>query len=106
MDIFTFPSRTDTFGNVVLEAFASGRPAVVTGTGGPKFIVRDQGTGFVAGDDAAFIDRTAQLLNDAALRLKMGTAAREQATAESWDTVFEQVYDGYQTAIRARAPQA
>ena len=39
MDLFAFPSRTDTFGNVVLEALASGVPAVVTDGGGPKFIV-------------------------------------------------------------------
>jgi Glycosyl transferases group 1 len=37
MDIFVFPSRTDTLGNVVLEAFASGIPAIVTSEGGPKF---------------------------------------------------------------------
>jgi phosphatidylinositol alpha 1,6-mannosyltransferase len=103
MDIFTFPSRTDTFGNVVLEAFASGRPAVVTNAGGPKFIVRDGSTGFVAQDDADFINRTAQLLRDAQLRSTMGAAAREQAITESWDCVFDRVYEGYQVAIQARA---
>jgi phosphatidylinositol alpha 1,6-mannosyltransferase len=39
MDLFVFPSRTDTFGNVVQEALASGVPAVVTDGGGPKFII-------------------------------------------------------------------
>ena len=98
MDVFTFPSRTDTFGNVVLEAFASGVPAVVTDAGGPKFIVRDGVSGFVAHSDAEFIEYTARLLRDAGLRRSMGAAARAQASAESWDTVFEQVYEGYGVA--------
>jgi phosphatidylinositol alpha 1,6-mannosyltransferase len=98
MDVFAFPSRTDTFGNVVLEAFASSVPAVVTDAGGPKFIVRDGKSGFVARTDAEFIEKTARLLRDAALRKTMGEAARVQASAESWDTVFEQVYAGYGVA--------
>ena len=53
-DIFAFPSQTDTFGNVVLEALASGVPAVVTSGGGPKFIVHDSKTGFVASDRQNF----------------------------------------------------
>ncbi len=106
MDIFTFPSRTDTFGNVVLESFASARPAVVTGAGGPKFIVRHGISGFVARDDAEFIAHTASLLSDAELRARMGADARRQASAESWDAVFERVYEGYRVAIQARLPPA
>ncbi len=101
MDVFTLPSRTDTFGNVVLESFASGAPAVVTDAGGPKFIVREGVSGFVARDAAAFIERTARLLRDPALRARMGQAAREQACGESWDAVFEKVYEGYRTGIQA-----
>jgi glycosyltransferase involved in cell wall biosynthesis len=84
----------------VLEAFASGRPAVVTDGGGPKFIVRDGISGYVAHSDAGFIELTGRLLCDATLREKMGAAARAQASAESWDSVFEQVYEGYRVAIR------
>jgi phosphatidylinositol alpha 1,6-mannosyltransferase len=100
MDVFAFPSRTDTFGNVVLEAFASGVPAVVTFSGGPKFIVKDGVTGFVAQTGQEFIERTAQLLRDAALRRTMAQAAREQAMGESWDEVFGKVYDGYRLVAR------
>lgn len=106
MDVFTFPSRTDTFGNVVLEAFASGRPAIVTNAGGPKFIVREGGSGFVAASDADFIEQTIRLLMDPDLLARMGESARLQASGESWDTVFEQVYDGYRAGIQARTPPA
>jgi phosphatidylinositol alpha 1,6-mannosyltransferase len=95
MDVFVFPSRTDTFGNVVLEAFASGAPAVVTDGGGPKFIVNDRVSGFVAHSDAEFIEHTARLLNDTALRNRMSYAARVQACGESWDAVFDKIYAGY-----------
>lgn len=102
MDVFTFPSRTDTFGNVVLEAMASGVPAVVTDEGGPKFIVRDGVSGFVARTDAEFIDRTVRLLCDDALRARMALAAREQACQESWDTVFRGVCAAYESVLGPR----
>lgn len=103
MDIFAFPSRTDTFGNVVLEAFASGVPAVVTDAGGPKFIVRDGESGFVAGNDQHFIERVRALLCDPERRACMGAKARKQALGESWDAVFEKVYDGYRVGIASRS---
>ncbi len=102
MDVFTFPSRTDTFGNVILEAFASATPAVVTDAGGPKFIVQEGVSGFVARSDAEFIDRTACLLRDPDLRARMSEAARAQAMGESWDAVFEKVYEGYRAGILQR----
>lgn len=102
MDVFVFPSRSDTFGNVVLESFASGVPAVVTNAGGPRFIVRESVSGFVANDDASFIDRTHRLLVDSTLRETMGASARQQAEAESWDTVFSKVYSGYESVQRER----
>ncbi len=51
MDLFVFPSHTDTFGNVVLEALASGVPAIVTPDGGPRTIVRDGETGRIVRDE-------------------------------------------------------
>jgi glycosyltransferase involved in cell wall biosynthesis len=87
---------------VVLEAFASGVPAVVTDAGGPKFIVRNGVSGFVARSDEDFIACTARLLNDSDLRRRMSAAARLQASAESWDEVFDKVYDGYTAALPAK----
>jgi glycosyltransferase involved in cell wall biosynthesis len=103
MDVFVFPSRTETFGNVVLESFASGVPAVVTDAGGPKFIVREGISGSVGRNDTEFVDLTLRLLRDEPLRLQMARAAREQACGESWDSVFEKVYDGYRVAIETKA---
>jgi phosphatidylinositol alpha 1,6-mannosyltransferase len=98
MDILTFPSHTDTFGNVVLEALASGVAAVVTPDGGPKYIVRDQETGFVTPDDG-FATAVATLAQDRERLQRMRAAAREYALNCSWDAVFDRVYAGYETAV-------
>jgi phosphatidylinositol alpha 1,6-mannosyltransferase len=95
MDVLVFPSHTDTFGNVVLEALASGVPAVVTPDGGPKFIVRDGETGFVTEDDR-FSAAVAELVRDRARLEEMRLKAREYALGCSWDAVFERVYGGYE----------
>jgi len=89
---------TDTFGNVVLEALASGVPAVVTGDGGPKYIVRDGETGFIAADEA-FPSAIARLMQDRTLLQTMRGNARTYALGCSWDAVFEKVYEGYLTAL-------
>jgi glycosyltransferase involved in cell wall biosynthesis len=98
MDVLVFPSHTDTFGNVVLEALASGVPAVVTPDGGPKFIVRDGETGFVTEDDH-FAEMVAELVRDRARLEEMRLKSRECALGYSWDAVFDRVYAGYKTAL-------
>lgn len=100
MDLLVFPSHTDTFGNVVLEALASGVPAVVTPDGGPKFIVMDGETGFVVPDDG-FARAVAILVQDRVQLERMRVNARAYAMECSWDTVFERVYAGYETALQA-----
>jgi glycosyltransferase involved in cell wall biosynthesis len=94
MDLLVFPSHTDTFGNVVLEALASGVPAVVTPDGGPAHIVRDGVTGRVAGD-AGFAEAIAGLVGDAAGMERMRRCARQSALGCSWDAVFERVVGAY-----------
>jgi phosphatidylinositol alpha 1,6-mannosyltransferase len=96
MDLFVFPSHTDTFGNVVLEALASGVPAIVTRDGGPCTIVRDGETGSVVPDEH-FAAAAAGILSDPLKHARMRQAARAYALTASWDSVFEGVYEGYET---------
>jgi glycosyltransferase involved in cell wall biosynthesis len=92
MDAFLFPSLTDTFGLVILEAMASGVPVILAPEAGVRVGVRDGVSGFLSQDFAASIQN---LMHDEPLRLAMGRAARQFANANSWDVVFEQLYQTY-----------
>jgi glycosyltransferase involved in cell wall biosynthesis len=105
MDLFVFPSHTDTFGNVVLEALASGVPAIVTPDGGPPTIVRDGETGRIV-PDGEFAAAAAGVLADPAKHAAMRLAARKYALTMSWDSVFEGVYAAYQTMLLRREQAA
>jgi glycosyltransferase involved in cell wall biosynthesis len=106
MDLFVFPSLTDTFGNVVLEALASGVPAVVTNQGGPKFLVQSGVTGFVAANETEFIRSVSQLTNDPTLRSRMSFEAVKYAQTQSWDRVFESVWNVYGECMALHKPAA
>jgi len=88
-NVFIFPSITETFGNVVLEALASGLPAVVADAGGPKGIVTRSGGGFSvpAKDEEAFYEHISKLLNDDSLHSEMSNKAVQYANAESWEEI-------------------
>jgi len=101
MDVFVFPSHTDTFGNVVLEALSSGVPAVVTPDGGPKMIVQDGVTGRVV-PDAEFAPAVAAILSDAERHAAMRQAARAYALTASWDSVFDGIYEAYEGIVPRR----
>jgi phosphatidylinositol alpha 1,6-mannosyltransferase len=105
MDLFVFPSHTDTFGNVVLEALASGVPAIVTPDGGPPTIVRDGVTGRIVRDED-FAAAIAGVLADPARHAQMRLAARSYALTMSWDSVFEGVYAAYETMLPVREQAA
>ena len=105
MDLLVFPSHTDTFGNVVLEAMASGVPAIVTPDGGPKTIVREGVTGRIA-EDAEFAAAVASVLGDPEKHAEMRLAARAHALTMSWDAVFEGVYAGYEAILPSKRATA
>jgi glycosyltransferase involved in cell wall biosynthesis len=103
MDLLVFPSHTDTFGNVVLEALASGVPAIVTPDGGPKYIVRHDETGFVASDED-FAQAVATMLQQPERLAHMRLAARQYALTCSWDRVFDRLYAAYQPLLAIPLP--
>jgi phosphatidylinositol alpha 1,6-mannosyltransferase len=103
MDLFVFPSKTDTYGNVVQEAAASGVPAVVTNEGGPQHLVVPGETGFIAKDDAELVARVVELADHPELRRRLGQAARERMAGISWDVAFEKTYLAYRHCLEIKA---
>lgn len=102
-DVLVFPARHETFGNVVLEAQASGVPAIVANTGGPKEILVPGKTGFVCNPDLPgdFEDAIERLSRDRELLAEMRTASRDNALARfDADTIIERFY---QAIVSTRA---
>ncbi len=99
-DLFLFCSRTDTYGQVVLEAGASGLPVVAVAEGGPAALVEHRATGLLCPPDP---DRLAgavlQLSASPALRRRMGNAAIGAARSHSWEAAMEQLAAGYRRAL-------
>jgi glycosyltransferase involved in cell wall biosynthesis len=93
-DVFVFPSTTDTFGNVVLEAQASGLPVIVSDLGGPKELVEDGATGFVtkAHDPDDFAQAINRITRDSKLRAQMGREARQRVIDRSWPGAFQKFW--------------
>ncbi len=101
-DIFCLPSETETFGQVVTEASASGLPAIVLDRGGAAEQVEHGVTGLVApaGDVAALAGAIALLHDVPAMRGAMGAAARAAALARpTWDEVFTDLAAGYRGLV-------
>jgi glycosyltransferase involved in cell wall biosynthesis len=105
-DIFAFPSKTDTFGNVVLEALASGLPSVVASEQGPGEIIQDGFDGTLAESPEAFESALYQLLADQELRGRMSHNARQRAEARDWDAVFWDLWSQYQSLALTRSSSA
>ena len=89
-DIFVFPSTTDTFGNVILEAQASGLPVVVSDSGGPKELVAHQANGLITKSHNLedFTGAIRTLVTNRALRGRMADSARDSVTDRSWPRAF------------------
>ena len=93
-DIFVFPSTTDTFGNVILEAQASGLPVVVSDSGGPKELVAHKANGLITKSHNVedFTGAIRALVTNRALREEMASSARDSVTDRSWPRAFHKFW--------------
>lgn len=104
-DMFFNPSITETFGNVTLEAMASGLPSVGAAAAGSRSLIEDGLTGFVAEPNAAgFAEKIAKLGRDAGMRRRMGEAAREHSKRFCWDAILAELVAHYHEAIMNYKP--
>ena len=99
MDVFLFPSLSDTFGLVVLEAMATGVPVVSFQVAGPKSVVESGVNGYSATVAGEFVEGVRKLVLDAELRTRLSAGARATAMQHSWESVFASVYEGYGTLL-------
>ena len=106
-DLFVFPSETDTAGNVVLEAQASGLPVVVSSAGGPKEQMVPGVTGVVcAGQDPErWADAIAELWRAPGYAAS-STAARQFALTRQWDRSLTPLFDAYRASLDRSNPRA
>jgi glycosyltransferase involved in cell wall biosynthesis len=107
-DLFVFPSRTDTAGNVVLEAQASGLPVIISGTGGPRenMVAGQTGTVCHQEDPDEWARAIAAVLRDQPRQASMRAAAREYALTRTWELAMQPLYRAYQDACVRRATAA
>ncbi|MEM5793464.1 MAG: glycosyltransferase, partial [Candidatus Aenigmatarchaeota archaeon] len=90
-DIFLFPSKTETFGLVVLEAMASGLPVVAFNTLGPNEIIKNEKTGFLCNNDKEFVEKVKFLIENSKERETMGKMAYEEGIKHTWDEIVEKL---------------
>ena len=105
-DVFLFPSETETFGNVTLEAMSSGLPCVVADATGSRSLVESGVNGFLAPprDTEAFAECVAKITGNTDLHENMSKAARQKAMAYSWENVNGKLLDNYHEALEEPRP--
>ena len=105
-DVFLFPSDTETFGNVTLEAMASGLPTICANAVGSRDLVEHDTTGVLCppGDTDAFVEATRRLVLDTDQRSRMGDAAHQRAQQFTWESVLARMNEYYDGVLARHAP--
>jgi glycosyltransferase involved in cell wall biosynthesis/predicted metal-dependent phosphoesterase TrpH len=103
-DLFLFCSGTDTYGQVILEAAASGLPVIAVAEGGPSTLIENRHTGLLCRPDAdQLAGALLQLASSPRLREQLGGAAARAARERSWERSMGQLAVGYRRALDAAA---
>jgi glycosyltransferase involved in cell wall biosynthesis len=106
-DVFLFASRTDTFGNVLLEAQASGLPVVAVAEGGPATLIADGETGLLCSADRdALASAVHQIVDSPLLGERLRRSAQTAVAGRTWDAALQRLADGYSRALAISAAQA
>lgn len=102
-DVFLFPSTTETFGNVTLEALACGLPAVVANASGNRSLVTNNRNGFLIPpyDVTEYVRLIKLLVNDDAKRADMSRQARTFAMGFTWETINGGLLSSYEDVVRS-----
>jgi phosphatidylinositol alpha 1,6-mannosyltransferase len=100
-DIFLFPSESETFGNVTLEAMASGLPAVCALATGSNSLVIEGKTGFLvdARQEDEMVEKVQMLITNTKLRQTMSNAARARALEFNWDAILNRLVASFKNVI-------
>lgn len=103
-DVAVHPGESETFGQTIQEALASGVPVVATGTGGPVDLIRQSVDGWLyrPGDLGELRDRVADLAGDPAKRQAFAVAARESSRDRTWAALTRALVGHYEEAIELR----
>jgi glycosyltransferase involved in cell wall biosynthesis len=106
LDVFALPSRSDSFGLVLLEAWANGLPNVAYRAGGVAGVIRDGEDGLLVrcGDVEGLAEALGRMVEDGALRQRLGKAGEERTRREfRWADKLELVRNVYLSAVGARS---
>jgi glycosyltransferase involved in cell wall biosynthesis/predicted metal-dependent phosphoesterase TrpH len=99
-DIFLFASRTDTFGQVVLEAQASGLPVIAVDEGGPLSLIEHRRSGVLCpADAAALADAVLELAGSPALRGRLARGGLEAVRERTWERALARLGAGYRSLL-------
>jgi phosphatidylinositol alpha 1,6-mannosyltransferase len=103
-DILLHPSRTEAFGNVVLEAMASGVAVVAADADSASQLIEDQCSGLLYRGEREALNRVSELVREPVKRRALGVAARLASARFDWDSASQSVLDAYERVVaRGRA---